>query len=335
MSAEQRRELYTTVFSQVFSPCGRYLVSANNFGRICVFDVDQALTAASAAVAVEGKLPVRSFSAHASGHIYSLVATERFLVSGASREVCGWQWSDVLHTKNPKPSWTLVPPVTNPFEVPETNSMVYNSSDNSLVTGCGDNNVYIWDLEGGSVKQTLSGHTDYVHCVDFLKKSEQVVSASEDGTVRFWDLRSPPGSVESVIDPNKNEEAARPDVGKWVSCLAVHPDEDWMVCGGAAHLSVWHLRSKTTTAVLPTPNSRPQVATFHDDLILSAGSEPNVFHWSVNGETKCVVPVCATSIYSLAVNRESSNQVLAIGGSSSTIDVCTNFSYKAFSFHFK
>ena len=32
----------------------------------------------------------------------------------------------------------------------------------------------------------MSGHKDYIHCVANLEKSNQCVSGSEDGTVRFW-----------------------------------------------------------------------------------------------------------------------------------------------------
>ena len=32
-----RKVLHTTVFSQCFSPCGKFLVAANNFGSIAVY----------------------------------------------------------------------------------------------------------------------------------------------------------------------------------------------------------------------------------------------------------------------------------------------------------
>lgn len=327
---EQRKEMYTTVFAQAFSPCGNYLAAGSNFGRIAIFNVNQALSPDSDA---NSRLPIHSFQAHSS-YIYSFVSTKRLLISGGSTEIHGWLWKDVLHSKNPKPCWTLAPPASNPFEVPETNSMVFDPAGNNLITGSGDNNVYIWNLEDGSMKQTLCGHTDYVHCVEYLKKSNQVVSAGEDGTVRFWDLRAPFGSVDIILHPNENENAARPTVGKWIGCLAVDAVEDWMVCGGASHLSVWHLRSKSNTAVLQTPKSTPNVAMFHEDKIFSAGSEANVYQWSVNGECNSEVPCRPRSIFSLAINRMP-NQVLAVAGSSSIIDICTNFNYKAFSFHFK
>jgi len=326
----KRKEYYTTVFAQVFSPCGGYLVAGSNFGTIAVFNSSQTLHADSPA---DSKYPIHSFQAHNS-YIYSMVSTERFLISGGSSEIHGWLWKDILNSNNPKPRWTLQPPASSPFDVAETNSIVYREKDNTLVSGGGDNNVYVWDLEMGMMTGNLQGHTDYIHCVDYIKKTDQIVSAGEDGQVLFWDPRVASGSIDSLIEPNKLEEAARPEIGKWISCMATDPSEDWLVCGGAPHLSVWHLRSKTSTTVLKTPKSCPQVVAFHDDVILSGGTEPSVFHWSINGEMKTQVPCKAKAIYSLAVNKLP-NKALAVGGNSPYIDICTNFNYKAFSFYFK
>lgn len=106
------------------------------------------------------------------------------------------------------------------------------------------------------------------------------------------------------------------------------------VCGGAPHCTIWHLRSKTMTAMLPTSNSCQQVAKFEDDFILTAGTEPNVFKWSINGELRGKFPCTPSSVFSLEINKNL-NKILAISGSSFKIDISTNFDYKAFSLQFR
>lgn len=327
---QQRADLYSTVFSQAFSPCGNYLAASNNFGRIAVFSVSNALDINAIS---ESRNPVNSFQGHI-GSIYSLTSTSTFLISGGVSEICGWKWKDVIHCKNPRPSWTLNPKSSTPFDVPETNGLAYNSESNTLISGGGDSNVYIWDLETGTCKATLTGHTDYIHCVAVLETSNRCASGSEDGSVRLWDCRTS-NATTSILEPSKNANAQRPEVGKWISCVAVDDTEQWLVCGGGPHLSCWHLGSSTVTSVLTTPNSCQLSALFHEDKILSGGTEPKVYHWSVNGEKKAEIPASPKSIYSLVVNTNSSrNKVLSIAGESPNIDVCTNFNYQAFSFKF-
>ena len=39
--------------------------------------------------------------------------------------------------------------------------------------------------------------------------------------------------------------------------------------------------------------------------ILSAGSEPNLFHWQLNGDPKAQVPCTPNSVFTIQVNRKS------------------------------
>jgi len=327
---EQRAKLYTTVFSQAYSPCGNYLATCSNFGQIAVFSVKNALAVDATE---ESRKPINSFKAH-NGSIYALEATPGFLVSGGPSEIHGWKWKNLIHSKDPKPAWTLTLPSSSPYDIPETNGLAYNSQNDTLISGGGDNLVYIWDLETGEPIVTMSGHKDYIHCVANLEKSNQCVSGSEDGTVRFWDCRAK-NSMSSMFEPNKKKAVKRPELGNWISCVAVDGAEQWLVCGGAPYLSCWHIPSSTMTSVLQTPNSCSLTAIFHEGKILTAGSEPTLFHWTMNGDKEAEIPVSPESVYSLAVNKNSkSNKVLSIAGFSLSIDVCTNFNYRAFSFGF-
>lgn len=95
MTTLTRRDFYTTIFAEKFSPCGNYLVTADMYGKIAVFNITQALTVD---IAIDCKLPLNIFQAHENS-IYCFASTERYLISGGSTEIHGWLWKDILHQK--------------------------------------------------------------------------------------------------------------------------------------------------------------------------------------------------------------------------------------------
>ncbi|XP_032227078.1 THO complex subunit 6 homolog isoform X2 [Nematostella vectensis] len=323
----ERKRIHTTVFDVAFSPCGNFFASANNFGDISLFSLSAALVPDAPP---ESRKPLLTFKGH-KGPIYSLLSTKTFLISGGSTEISGWRWTDLMEQLQTVPAWTLNPPSSNPMDIGETNALAFSEQDNVLLTGCGDNNIYSWDLEAGTCKSTMSGHTDYVQCLALRQQHNQCMSGAEDGTVRFWDLRT--AGMVNKISPSQEKNLQRPRFGPWIGCVAVDDSEEWMVCGGGPSLSVWHLRSLSCTSVLDTPASCQQSALFHDDKILSAGSEPTVFQWQVNGELKSQVPCTSASVFALRVNKTSPDkQILLVAGDSVHIDAYINLGYKAFSF---
>ncbi|KAM9305844.1 THO complex subunit 6 [Gastrophryne carolinensis] len=314
-----------TIFSQCFSPCGKYLTAGNNLGQIAVFSISSAL---SSEAREQNKEPIAVIQAH-SGPIYCLTSSERHLISAGDSDVKGWLWGD-LCKKGCAVSWSRALPNRNSLETPEINSLVLNPTDHSLLLGGGSRHIDIMDLETGTFTMALQGHQDYIHCLALREQQRECVSGSEDGSVRLWDLRS--GAQAHKIEVYKYEECARPQYGKWISCLAT--DSDWMVCGGGPAMSLWHLRSMTPTTIFPLQESQQQVM-FYQDLILSAGQAPHINHCQINGEIRAQIPSIPCSIYSLCINDTSQeNKVLTAAGSSNKIDVFTNFRYRAFSLNF-
>ncbi|OCK76231.1 WD40 repeat-like protein [Lepidopterella palustris CBS 459.81] len=59
--------------------------------------------------------------------------------------------------------------------------------NNILASGSIDNTIKIWNFQNGT-KFTLRGHTDWVNAVKIDPASRTVFSASDDRTVRLWDL---------------------------------------------------------------------------------------------------------------------------------------------------
>jgi hypothetical protein len=59
--------------------------------------------------------------------------------------------------------------------------------DNKTIVSCGrDKLVKVWDIPGSKELATLRGHTDVVNAVAFCPQRKILVSASNDGKLRFW-----------------------------------------------------------------------------------------------------------------------------------------------------
>uniref|UniRef100_A0A669EWY1 THO complex 6 n=1 Tax=Oreochromis niloticus TaxID=8128 RepID=A0A669EWY1_ORENI len=288
--------LHMSVFSQSFSPCGRFLAAGNNYGEIAVFSLSAALSPDSTAL---NQKPVLTFTAH-EGPVFSLLSTDCHLLSAGNGEISAWSW------------------------------IVFLCQDNSLVVGGGDNNIHVMDLENGVFKTVLQGHSDYVHCVTVREREAEILSGGEDGAVRVWDSRT--GQCVHCIEVYKYEVCARPQYGKWISCVTT--DSDWMLCGGGPSLSLWHLRSLSPTSIFNLSGCQRQAA-FHQDLILTVGEGAFVSHCLLGGEVKAQIPCTPQSLNTLQLNNNSTeHRVLTVGGSSDHIDVFTNLSYRAFSLRF-
>ncbi|KAJ7990026.1 hypothetical protein DPEC_G00310590 [Dallia pectoralis] len=317
--------LHMSVFSQSFSPCGRFLAAGNNYGEIAVFSLSSALSPDATDLS---KKPIMTFTAH-EGPVFSLLSTESHLLSAGMGEVSAWSWAELIK-RNSKAAWTRRPNYKSSLEIPEINAMAINPTENSLVIGGGDNNIHIMDLESGVFKLVLQGHTDYIHCLSVREREGEILSGGEDGAVRIWDCRT--GKSVHCVEVFKYEDCARPQYGKWISCLTT--DSDWMLCGGGPSLSLWHLRSMSPTSIFPISGCQRQ-ATFYQDMILSVGEGQFVSHCLLGGEVKAQIPCTPHSLNTLALNLSSTeHRVLTVGGSSHQIDVFANLSYRSFSLSF-
>uniref|UniRef100_A0A4W6F7J6 THO complex 6 n=1 Tax=Lates calcarifer TaxID=8187 RepID=A0A4W6F7J6_LATCA len=316
--------LHMSVFSQSFSPCGRFLAAGNNYGEIALFSLSAALSPDATGLSQK---PVLTFTAH-EGPVFSLLSTDCHLLSAGNGEVSAWSWTELIK-KNVKPLWTKRPNYKSSLEIPEINSMTINSRDNSLIVGGGDNNLHVLDLEHGVFKAVLQGHSDYVHCVTMREREAEILSGGEDGAVRMWDLHVCFSLTERL---SVFQSCARPQFGKWISCLTT--DSDWMLCGGGPSLSLWHLRSLSPTSTFPLSGCQRQAA-FYQDMILAVGEGPFVSHCLLGGDVKAQIPCSPQSLNTLQLNTNSTeHRVLTVGGSSAHIDVFTNLSYRAFSLSF-
>lgn len=74
-----------------------------------------------------------------------------------------------------------------------------------LIASCGlDKSVMVWDVASGQCRLKLRGHAARVTSLCFTEDSSVVVSASVDGSLRCWDLRSRRNDPIQVLDEAKD-----------------------------------------------------------------------------------------------------------------------------------
>lgn len=255
--------------------------------------------------------------------VYSLAFYANQLLVGTVATITSYGWHK--NTLSTKKLWEVKLNSTHK-EMPEpgeVNAVWVDHLNGQLYAGCGDNIVYVIDLELGTVLRDFVGHSDYIHSVDGSAENRRVFTASDDGTVKIWDFREKRHVGELV--PHQNEKLVRPSLGKWQGAVSV-TDDDWLICGGGPRFSLWHLRSLECTTVYDFPGA-VHVTGFLDDVLFVAGDHSHLHQYSLNGDMKAEIPVSGPSVYSV-VYQTTPMRVMSIGGASNRLDICTNFQFK-------
>jgi F-box/WD-40 domain protein MET30 len=118
---------------------------------------------------------LRTLVGHTSG-VRCLQFDQKQLISGGmDHKIKMWDW------RTGECFWTLDGPTNDVLSV--------NFYSNYLTCGGKDNTVWVWNIKDRLVF-TLRGHKDFVNSVCLDTTSRTLFSASDDCTVRLWDLDS-------------------------------------------------------------------------------------------------------------------------------------------------
>lgn len=125
------------------------------------------------------------------------------LSCGDDGRIRGWRWKDVTKSDahNPargnqmKPVLDLMNPQhKGPWgslhPIPENNAIAVDTQGGSIFAAAGDSCAYCWDVEKCKIKLIFKGHSDYLHCIVARNSSNQIITGSEDGTARIWEVES-------------------------------------------------------------------------------------------------------------------------------------------------
>ncbi|KAJ8971819.1 hypothetical protein NQ317_002936 [Molorchus minor] len=315
------KAFYNTVLSQTFSPCGNYIVVGDIYGVLSVFHLSK-IVQPQTSLSPEELAPKNRVTVKEDFQINSLITAQNHIIVGGVGEIYAYLWKNLRNTKSAHPVWTIeIPDQKDAFDKPDVNCLLFVEESGHLYAGCGNNKIYVFNIETRRILKTLVKHTDYVHCI--TNNGDDLLSGGEDGVVNIWDIRS--FKVTHKIEPFKDDKVSRANLGKWIG--AVSANDDYVLCGGGPRLSMWHYRFLTNSTVFPIDDNGIHVAEIFNDKIFAGGRSKYFYQMSFVGDIISEIPTSAVTTYS-AIHQEEPFLVLSIAGSSPKIDICSNFMYR-------
>ncbi|PAV16211.1 WD40 domain containing protein [Pyrrhoderma noxium] len=152
------------------------------------------------------------------------------------------------------------------------------SPDKRLLAAAIHKKVNIYEISNLSNTpiQTFEGHTGNVTAVMFHNEGKWVVTGSEDGTIKIWDLRS--------NAPHRNYDNLAP-----VNDVCIHPNQGELIsCDQAGSIKLWDLTDNTCMLDLAPAGDVPirSVTIASDGTCLVAGNNKGkCYVWKINEGT--------------------------------------------------
>ncbi|GLB40424.1 putative WD domain, G-beta repeat [Lyophyllum shimeji] len=121
-------------------------------------------------------------------------------------------------------TWEFLTELQGPDEVM---FLRWHPKGNVLLAGSNDSTVWLWQLPSGNTMQVFAGHSGAVNCGEFTPDGKRIITACADGSLIFWDPRSPTPVFKLTGDD------ARFNLDG-ITSLKVNPASTLAVIGGAA-----------------------------------------------------------------------------------------------------
>ena len=146
-------------------------------------------------------------------------------------------------------------------------SLAFSPDGTKIAAGCDDFNVRTFDVAGGALLHTMSGHNWFVFSVAFSPDGTKIASGSGDNTAKIWDANS--GALLHTLTGHTF----------FVASVSFSPDSSNLATGSWDHtIRIWNVASGTTIKTLTGPAGSPVYAVAYSpdgQFVASGGSEPN------------------------------------------------------------
>lgn len=176
-------------------------------------------------------------------------------------------------------------------------SAVFHPSGRRALVASQDKNIYVIDVQTGEVPGLLRGHTGQVFSLALTRDGKMLASASEDGTVKLWDL-SEGGVLASSVKIS----------GREVRAVALSPDGALMLTGDFDSLGrLWDTATGQEVARYAGHAKAVVSVAFSPDLrrVITGSQDNRVLVWDTqSGQQLAELAAVTSNPYSVAVSPD-------------------------------
>ncbi len=130
--------------------------------------------------------------------------------------------------------------------------LAFSPDGNTIATSGSGKVLHFWDRTTGRDRlATPEAHLGSVQALLIADAGKSLISASDDHTVRIWDITGNPGRAHRQRAVLKH--------GGWVRTMALSPNEHWLVTGSTypgtdkEPVFLWHLPTRKLRRTFPSP----------------------------------------------------------------------------------
>ncbi|GJJ76113.1 hypothetical protein EMPS_08472 [Entomortierella parvispora] len=154
----------------------------------------------------------------------------------------------------------------------------FSQDEQMVAVACNDGSIHLYDAVSGSFVTSLKSHYGFVLAVAFLKNQE-LISAAQDGTIRFWQLNEELAPRENAFSVSMAEKRGHEHAAH---SLVYISNGDFILSGGIDGILQWdtetgdcrqYLEDAAKTMAI-SPNGK-QLAVGRNDLRIYELSETN------------------------------------------------------------
>jgi WD40 repeat protein len=216
--------------------------------------------------------------------------------------LAGAAWGDDASTSPPEFHESPQTIATCPWDI---TGVVALPDQQSICTGHSDGSIVVWSLMPSQPLRRIVGHTSGVTALD-VDSAGNLLSASEDGTLRIWDVET--GECRIQFSGG----------GNWLICCAFSSDGQWVAGGGYdGNLFLWRREEPSAPFRILEHGGAPvtAVAFSQDGRLLATGTQDGrvrLWTWSANGpsETPSIAEPVQGSARSLAFLEDGSQLII-------------------------
>jgi WD40 repeat protein len=186
--------------------------------------------------------------------------------------------------------------------------------------------VAVWDITTGNKSKIFTGHADVVNSIAFTPDGNALVSGSEDGTIKVWNVHTGQ-KIKTLLKQEKDNIYA-------VRSMALSPDGKLLASGlSGGNIELWDLTTGELRGEVKAHEYFTSSLAFSSDgktLASACEGEDVVKLWDVATIKLAQTISAGDNVYSLAFNPDDKMLAAGLGGAIKMLDLSRGKEMAAF-----